>query len=248
MEEETQAALARLGREHQEEMRAIEADAMAKLQEDARALKTKLEAQRQREPEELRAVWEKKSADVRAKIEARQREGGRGEVFGRGDREEAAGDRQTRRGLGGREGTAERGMERAEIERKAEEAKRLKGQESARSLEQRKAELAAEERKKQQTIEDLQAAISAPRICRGRKPVLTAELSRLQAESEQQKKTHLELLAQQQRSYDEKMAALRDKFDRERDQISAETREIEPTKRQAIAELEAETKEMGGKV
>jgi serologically defined colon cancer antigen 8 len=39
------------------------------------------------------------------------------------------------------------------------------------------------------------------------------------------------------------MAALKEKFDREREQITTETREIERVKRQAIADLEAETRE-----
>jgi serologically defined colon cancer antigen 8 len=72
---------------------------------------------------------------------------------------------------------------------------------------------------------------------------LTTDLERLKAESDQQKKAHQDLLAQQQKSYDEKMATLKANFEQERDGITAEIKEIEKTKRQAIAELEAETKE-----
>jgi hypothetical protein len=61
MEEEIGTTLLRLQREHADEMAAIEADARAKL-----------EAQWQGELDELRVTWERKIADVRAKIDARQ--------------------------------------------------------------------------------------------------------------------------------------------------------------------------------
>ena len=73
--------------------------------------------------------------------------------------------------------------------------------------------------------------------------ILNAELEKLKQEGEAQRLTHAELLANQQKEYDDKMKEIREQFEIEKSQITAETQEIEKSKRKAIADLEAETKE-----